>query len=355
MQQRAWYVWGDGRQFGPYDLEAFRKLLREKRIAPSQLVRPADSERWSEMRSLRSILLPEEQVLLSDGFASEAALERRGGLPAHAIAALIAAILLLLLLLLFLLLFTLKNGGGAGSSDALGRNGDGSDAVTSRDEADATAQAPSGVPGPGDARSQGDSSESNPAQTEEQASNSLPELEMQEVDLTISTLTPTPTPPTPPVVPVEIPLPEAPTAPRGGGGGGNSDEVVEGRMAREGAQSGDVQITLIWNNYNDLDLHVECPNGHFINYMETQCGCGGHLDVDMNAGGSTSNQPIENIFWPVGGAPSGTYKVGVHHYANRGGHDPTSFTVRIVSGGRTITKAGTITAGQQKSVHTFTR
>ena len=36
---------------------------------------------------------------------------------------------------------------------------------------------------------------------------------------------------------------------------------LRARLEREGAQSSDVQISLMWNNYNDLDLHVLCPSG----------------------------------------------------------------------------------------------
>ena len=36
---------------------------------------------------------------------------------------------------------------------------------------------------------------------------------------------------------------------------------LRARLEREGAQSSDVQISLMWNNYNDLDLHVVCPSG----------------------------------------------------------------------------------------------
>ena len=35
---------------------------------------------------------------------------------------------------------------------------------------------------------------------------------------------------------------------------------LRARLEREGAQSSDVQISLMWNNYNDLDLHVVCPS-----------------------------------------------------------------------------------------------
>ncbi len=36
------------------------------------------------------------------------------------------------------------------------------------------------------------------------------------------------------------------------------------RLEREGAQSGDVQFSLMWSNVNDLDLHCVDPSGEKI-------------------------------------------------------------------------------------------
>jgi len=89
------------------------------------------------------------------------------------------------------------------------------------------------------------------------------------------------------------------------------------RLQREGAQTGDVQFSLAWDNYNDLDLHVFCPSGERIYFGHRRSACGGELDVDMNVS-PTSTSPVENVFWPPGGAPAGTYRVLVHHYNNHG-------------------------------------
>ena len=94
---------------------------------------------------------------------------------------------------------------------------------------------------------------------------------------------------------------------------GDSDPLSS-RLKREGAKTGAVQISLMWNNYNDLDLHCIDPNGEEIYFSRKHSLSGGELDVDMNAGGVSSIEPVENIFWREGGAPTGTYKVFVNHY-----------------------------------------
>ena len=107
------------------------------------------------------------------------------------------------------------------------------------------------------------------------------------------------------------------------------------RLEREGAKSSDVQISLIWNNYNDLDLHVVCPSGERIHGGNRESACGGELDVDANVRPETK-KPVENVVWPEGKAPGGTYKAYVHHYKKhkkRRSRDPTTFKVICNAGG----------------------
>ena len=54
------------------------------------------------------------------------------------------------------------------------------------------------------------------------------------------------------------------------------------RLEREGARVGDVTVSLAWDDFNDLDLHVICPDGSEVSYQNSSTG-GGTLDVDMNA------------------------------------------------------------------------
>ena len=149
---------------------------------------------------------------------------------------------------------------------------------------------------------------------------------------------------------------DAPTNEPGESGGGAGMGEFGERLDREGAKSGAVQISLLWNNLNDLDLHILCPSGEMISYQKPRSRCGGELDVDMNAGGRKSNVPVENVYWPEDGAAKGKFIVMVNHFANHGGGDPTKFTVAVTVDGQTKRFSGQVSSGQPKrTVHSFTR
>jgi hypothetical protein len=76
--------------------------------------------------------------------------------------------------------------------------------------------------------------------------------------------------------------------------------------------SGDVQVTLAWNSLADLDVGVYDPWGEYVSYEFPSSSSGGQLDVDANYPCETASTPaVENIFWPSGLAPPGTYRVTV--------------------------------------------
>jgi len=97
-------------------------------------------------------------------------------------------------------------------------------------------------------------------------------------------------------------------------------DVFGARLQREGAGSGDITISLAWDTIDDLDLHVVLPSGEELSYENERSQCGlGMLDVDMNAGGPYSKEPVENVF--IGKpdeliqAPKGKYQVIVQNYS----------------------------------------
>ena len=115
--------------------------------------------------------------------------------------------------------------------------------------------------------------------------------------------------------------------------------------------SGDVQILLSWNNYNDLDLICTDPNGESVFFRNRNVSSGGQLEIDMNVEYPDSKTPIENIFWQPGTAPNGTYNVYLLYYKN---HDPnlneTPYNIKVKYSGKTEEFKGVIRK-KDKPVH----
>ncbi|MBV8559987.1 MAG: hypothetical protein JO050_04400 [Acidimicrobiia bacterium] len=118
--------------------------------------------------------------------------------------------------------------------------------------------------------------------------------------------------------------------------------------------TGDVQVTLLWADGNDLDLHVIDPSGTEIYFANPKSPTGGTLDHDDTAGCATTGTHVENVFWPVGGAPSGRYRVFVQNYTSCGA--PSRYMLEARAKGQvTIASTGTVGAldGDQSAVSEF--
>ncbi len=119
--------------------------------------------------------------------------------------------------------------------------------------------------------------------------------------------------------------------------------------------TGDVQILLEWKNYNDLDLICTDPNGETIWFKNKRSSTRGQLEIDMNVEYPDSQEPIENIFWPSGGAPNGDYNVYVLFYKQHTSSKDTPYTVNVKHEGQTDTYSGVASEiGQAVHICTFT-
>ena len=120
---------------------------------------------------------------------------------------------------------------------------------------------------------------------------------------------------------------------------------MSARLRTAGADSGDLRVSLLWDNRNDVDLHVVEPSGEHVFYgNRVSRRSGGMLDVDMNVNGQTT-KPVENVFWPKGAVPHGRIRVYIQLY---GYHDPrgqdTNYTVEIYDRGEITRYDGVIPA-----------
>jgi hypothetical protein len=120
--------------------------------------------------------------------------------------------------------------------------------------------------------------------------------------------------------------------------------------------TGDIQFTLRWGSTADIDLAVTDPTGQRVSYGSQTVPSGGQLDVDANAGCSElDDTPVENVFWPPGTAPAGTYTAEVDYFLEcEGASGPQDFELTVVVGGNTQVETGTIGPDDAPLTFTFT-
>lgn len=94
---------------------------------------------------------------------------------------------------------------------------------------------------------------------------------------------------------------------------GEVTDSIKQRVAKAGGNVHDakLRVSLAWSNYDDLDIHAYPPGGGHI-YYSNKCGI---LDVDMNAGGRQSREPVENLSWRS--IKDGIYKIHVNQFSKR--------------------------------------
>lgn len=113
---------------------------------------------------------------------------------------------------------------------------------------------------------------------------------------------------------------------------GEVADAIKERVKRAGGNvTGELCCRLAWHNFDDLDLHMVEPLGgskiFFAN--KRSYATGGQLDVDMNAGGGQTRQPVENIFYGQRSRMiEGKYTLVIHQY-NRRETENVGFEVEI--------------------------
>lgn len=99
-----------------------------------------------------------------------------------------------------------------------------------------------------------------------------------------------------------------------------ADSIKERVKTAGGKVDGDLRCSLSWFNFDDLDLHMKEPGGYEIYYANRQrlSPNAGMLDVDMNAGGGSTREAVENICYVDRRRMSqGIYTLFVHNFCKR--------------------------------------
>jgi hypothetical protein len=101
------------------------------------------------------------------------------------------------------------------------------------------------------------------------------------------------------------------------------------------AKPGKLQISLSFDQANDLDLHLREPGGFEIFYKHPVSPNGGYLVNDANAGCIPDSANIEEILYPDS-VPLGTYRVSVKYYMQCIPSVNTNFSVTAFYNGQLI-------------------
>lgn len=80
--------------------------------------------------------------------------------------------------------------------------------------------------------------------------------------------------------------------------------------------TGDVQVSVVWDAPTDVDLRVTDPMGEEVYFGNLMSASGGFLDLDSNPACNIDGVNNENIVWPAGEAPNGTYKVSLDYWSS---------------------------------------
>jgi len=97
-----------------------------------------------------------------------------------------------------------------------------------------------------------------------------------------------------------------------------TDSIAERVKSAGGNVKGVLRCSLAWFNKDDLDIHMNEPNGKHIYYRSKSSTSSGNLDVDANAGTRHIRNAVENISYSSKAKMrEGDYVVSVHNYSKR--------------------------------------
>ena len=125
------------------------------------------------------------------------------------------------------------------------------------------------------------------------------------------------------------------------------------RLEEAEAATGDLEITLTWEDKSDLDIAVECPTGGKISYSNKIVeSCRGELDVDINRPANITSRPVEHVVFtdPLPGA----YTITVTLYENRPPPETPAFMLRIKSAAGSETLSGSVSPGRKTWTRSIT-
>lgn len=149
------------------------------------------------------------------------------------------------------------------------------------------------------------------------------------------------TAPEPEAIPVPVPTP----APAEEDEAEATPKDAATRVTERGGAQGDLNFILEWASRDDVDLHVTCPGGETLSFLN-RTGCNGAYDVDANVTREkTVTDPVENIVFDP--ALPGLYKVRIHlRSARSGGEVPVTLHV-LRRDGRASTYTGKVSQDKE--------
>ncbi len=110
-----------------------------------------------------------------------------------------------------------------------------------------------------------------------------------------------------------------------------TDNTLDSLRESLDACNGEITVTLAWKTSDDLDLHLVEPDGTVVYYRNPQSQNGADLDIDMNAGGRKSQNPLENICYRRT-PPNGKYKIMVKFFARKSRDPEIPYTIYVRNG-----------------------